>query len=433
MDFPISYTGKNVVPEMNFAQGLSEASYAAQQKLLGVEQMKLNRALQNEQFVLQQTTTPVIQFSSPAALKKQLDAIEGLKKKWGARMSVNHGQLSVNDKMELIQDKQNLQSLQKRYLANESEVQRGLDATGKDVRNYYDKDYTNKVIDYYNKTGELMGPVLKLNPIDTLTYFQNNPLRHGETETVDINGKRITRFKNPQLGYNYYLSTIYSDDRFLEDLVEKFGRLEPKTAQKYLIDADANKDKTIDETERKNAIIEYGWDLNQPAILHQKEVPIPGKTKGGEISINWAGKKINYNPSSLTIVEFSPSPHYKEGTTEIELGGEPEKFQIFTINNLPVNVNIRKGERTWGNDPDIIDYGQYAKGEIVGYDPEKNKFVVRLTRVDRNIPVNTIVFKSAEELGKQNLYNLKINVDDKVITIDNYRKNVYVPKTKDIW
>lgn len=432
MDFPISYTGKNVTPEINFAQGLSQASNAAQQKLLGAEQMKLNKALQDEQFVMQETTTPVIQFSSPAAMQNQLNLIEGFKKKWGQRMSKDHGMLSVKDKAELLQDKQNLQSIQKKYLANDREVQRELNILNSDKAGDYNKEHANQVYSHYYKTGELVGSLLSLNPRDTVAHFQKYPLLHGETETVDINGKRVTRFKDPKQGYDYYLSTIYSDDRFLKDLVNKFSELDPKIQQKYLKEADGKNKGVIDEGEKQNAIVAYGWDLNKSAILHEKSVPITkGQPKAGYgYTYSAMNKTINYNPSPLITAKFTSSPKYEKGTTNI-IPGKSEEFHYFRLSDIPEDVNIQKGESTWGNDPDKIYYGGLAKGEVVGYDPEKDKFVVRLTRVgDKMISKNTIVLKSADELGDPDLYTNYIKFkNDKgkyiTATIGDYIKNYY--------
>lgn len=402
MNFPISYTGQNVVPEMDFAKGAAQASYAMGQQLLGAERAKLNKALQDEQFVLQNLAVNQLPFMSKAALNNQVKAIEEFKSKWANRLANSENKfLSTKDKMELMQDKQNLLARQKAWLADEQRVRQEMDMYNKDITGKYDPEHFQKALKVFEESGVYI-PLLKARPIDIVAYFARHPLQLSQ-ESVEVwkDGKKVT-VKKPLNELDYrraHDAEILGDDRLLEDVINKWEELmdkNPALAMKYVKQADEDNN-GLDPEEKRNAMLDYAWDLDKDIVMKKSVSTAPR-----EGYFNWFGKK-KYAVAFPGVEKEYTYYGRAEEVDENSKAKDTKSFYIFPIQDLEFKVNVKKGDKVYGSALSKSILGTETDVETIGYDPDSNKV---LLQIGKSHPygfeiTGGIIAKDPKELPKE--------------------------------
>ncbi len=243
-------------------------------------------------FIAESSINP-IQVVSNDLSDMQTKTINQFNEKWAQKYKASKGKLSVDQRMEMNRDKNEMQSWQQGVQAGMDEMSRAQQLIQRDADGAYDVDKFNVAAEQFRRTGITPeGGFIGYTPISPEEFFGKNRLRgeaysseefkdNREIRTSFVGGtgstfeeQDISSFKSARDKINYELiQPTTTGQRLREGAKIEFTEEvinNPTKMKTFLDDFDANENGVLDKAEQKNAIVEFMAEKYVDAVRGKK-------------------------------------------------------------------------------------------------------------------------------------------------------------------
>lgn len=281
MAIPTTYTGQNSGAAPVFSGGkTSSAISQGISQMLGAKQQDVGLARQEAKEFGEAIDLDPIQVASTRVMEAQAEKIDGFISKWSSVIKDREGRMTMQDKAKMNAAKQDLMAWQG---TAQSEYQNYLQQTEKFDERYHDRnEFIQRSAEYIRDGkmphGGLLTPrSLSYNEFSSLFSANGKEWQKRFGSEVSRNGNVVTTQQTTDASDDDVKGEInriiFGDPTGIayKSLVNLFKDQSAIVKQKYFDMADQEGD-GLDDTERKNAYLEWAYDT-------QKHKFLPGKPK----------------------------------------------------------------------------------------------------------------------------------------------------------
>ena len=302
VNFPILYTGKGTTQPL---QGESTGFKDLSNRLVDIEKMKLDKALKDEDWLLNQQIDPV-RVLSDAATKDQAESVERFNEEVTSMMQNREGPLTMQEKLKVASMKKDLQSKQINWIQGQDAWQKDYNLVAKDFGRNWEPMTMVAATAKFHKTG-IYTPGEGLEPVgkSVVSALRSEGRKNRANEYKDEKtGKRILVYGTDE-GFRACIQDLMRFDPAIEKTVtNNFDDLDWETKEKYLIDED--EDGKITQEETNNGIVRWAMDNPKYRDAYIQSTEKPAQKSGSAKDGDKEFKKIIYGGSTQSIKPSKP-------------------------------------------------------------------------------------------------------------------------------
>jgi len=321
VNFPILYTGRGTTKPL---QGEADSFSKFSDKFLDAEKMKLQKALKDEDWLMNQQVDPV-RVLSDKALEDQAKSLDMFNEEVASIMQNRQGPLTTQEKIKVASMKRDLESKQANWMQGQEAWQRDYDLARRDTRGYWDRDAMQQATNEFMETGRYVsGQGLMPTPLNPDVYFNSINLKGTETwSDVDPKTGMYTEFSaEPQEAMERFYGEVQQDmaqgGRLLRGIMNEFNGLPYEEKAKYL---DVNGDGRISDEEqqatrtsgslRTNPIMQWAEQKYAPMMIKgQARKKASGSGSGSK---DKDAEQIVYGGAKRWIIPQEPETNFLFG------------------------------------------------------------------------------------------------------------------------
>jgi len=376
-DFSNLYTGRGLA--VNLPQDSGRSTERLSNFIIKAAEIKYNAFKENEQEFLKNSQIDPAFFISSANQKTQVGLLDEFNKKWAQVMKATNNNMSTEQKQQMLTEKnfvisqqQEMQSKQDLWLQHRNMIMQNP--------NKFDAEEWSVYDNIYRSTGEypLVAPPIKARSIDMA--LEDNPVIGNEQPAQTIeetrNGLRgfvDVRYSGTEAQARQRVKDVaLMDEAYTKDLTRQFNQLDETTKLKYF-DADKNGIISKDEARDFNPIIKWAQDTKWQTALKRDELAWR-KTEVTRSAFNW---NIGINSGNNRNAQYDNQGYANFDKLEVnswlDLGRDAPAAKDRQIQDY---VDTETGEKKY--------FGSAAEIKIVGYSPDKDMIIVKVTENSKN-------------------------------------------------
>jgi hypothetical protein len=394
MAIDILYNGKGLSPVLKNDGG--QAMGRLSDAIIKAEQIKYNTFKENEKEFLKTSNIDPAFFISTANQQAQGKLLEDYNKKWSQRMKASGNNMPLEDKQQMIAEKNLIIAQQQKMQSDQDLWQQHRTMVAQNPIKF-DADEFAVADAEYRKTGEykLIRPPVKARSLDMA--LEDNAVTGNEiNETIPEERDNLSGFTDvrysatPEQAKERVKQLILGDEAYAKDAIKQFQSLPIEEKLPYL--TDTNKDGKIDERDKsdKNAIIKWAqetkWEkARKKDVLAWRKTEASAPSGGFNLKVS-VGSGNNKNQTfdvqenvnaygtqfgkllNLGRVSFTSDTQTIDKYTDLKTGKE-----------IPVNDGTRFDVVSYSPDKDLIiakviddtENGKLWQGQIIGLSGEK--------------------------------------------------------------
>lgn len=430
----ILFTGKGIYQKPQDTGRSERAAIQAGEAILSAARTKLDNALAAKKDFRALMDIDPVQLVSIKATEEQMKQLEAFNQKYTDLYAKRKGKLTIVDEMNIMRDKAALQNNQNKWLAKQKQVQADWE-TVQNPRNWDVYDISAWTESYRNflETGEYQSETAlqPATPSDqwVLTNFKIPNATTTQTEEKVKDGKLVYK----QVGTKEEAQALIWDIAFepsgrgMKWMIKKFNELPKDVQKKYLESEPAGGwEPSMHENPIVRAVQEEYWQM------------FIKKTDAVKVPMTSSTEK----PKSELQTFYAGGSSYKYVPPESNqrLIGDEQFNDFYEFTRAPSNWTFAVDEGrildTYFSEGSLIEQDEFVtegnrisgvviKGQLIGYDKEKDEFVFNVADNYRGTSFHKTgagdkiaVPRSAvqDQFG-----DLKIKVDGKIVKISDIK------------
>ena len=409
-DTPILYTGKGISTQ--FPQDTGQTTKRLSDFITRAEKIRYDTFRQKKQEFLENLQVEPAFFISQAAQEAQAKTLKEYNDKWSQRYKESGYNLSPDEEMQMIADKNYLQLQQNDLLAHQERWMEHAKLVEADRRNYYNGNaFWEKNTNDFFDTGRYEATHIPIKPKDFAGFLQKESAAR-ETKypmgTKRIEGKDWPIYtnlidegygenglvNNPNDGVSELIrQSAFKDEQATLGMLEDWAELDDTEKARWFVDEDKSGD--ISRTEKENGIVR--WAINNPRYREQariessyapRNVSQPKTAKRTPMVIH--GKQVTVYPAKKRTEPIRYVDGENKRTGLYSFGGSTVLTDIPTDGAILLRGSAGVKLRGGGN----------ITGQLVDYDINNNTLIVRTTT---GIPSQNIDPKQLVEIPLANV------------------------------
>lgn len=411
MTFSQSFTGKGTASIIPESKALS-AQAGLNEMVTKAEELKFRVYKTNEAEFLKNAQIDPVFVLSDSARRYQMELINDFNKKWGKRAQETNYNLTMDDKQQMLTEKNFITSEAQGQKAQMDMFLQHRDLVAKNPGLYDVNDFALKAQDYM-RNGSYIQTMPEYKELDFGNWIRGEaskePLITGKMVPVGRGKEALESFTVAESDVGRYIASKLTQNPQAQK--NFFRRWNEADKEKWFGLADENNDKIIDDSEKQNAILlwaenEFGKDVRQRKLTNVRAAAgVATKATGSVISTLKAGQPVD-------------TKRYGETTYRDSYQFEAEK--------VVRNVNTTGGRVIYSDVDYELESGNVS-GRLLLYNPDKDVLVFETVGSSESAETKgqTIVEVPANNI--MDIDNISIIVKGKQTTIGELRKNISQP------
>ena len=414
----ILYTGRNLTPVLQNDGG--QAMGRLSDAIIKAEETKYNTFKENEKEFLKTSNIDPAFFISTANQQAQGKLLEDYNKKWSQRMKASGNNMPLEDKQQMIAEK-NLIIAQQQKMQSDQDLWQQHRTMVAQNPNKFDADEFALADAEYRKTGEykLIRPPVKARSLDMA--LEDNAVTGNEiNETIPEKRDNLSGFTDvrysatPEQAKERVKQLILGDESYAKDAIKQFQSLPLEEKMPYL--TDTNKDGKIDERDKgdENAIIRWAqetkWEkARKKDVLAWRKTEVAAPKKGMGFIISWGGRDTAVPVGQKRKVGINYGGEVKNNL--YSFGGSA------TLSDFPTDG----ASALYDTSKEPLQGGTNIAGQLVDYDADSDKLIIRTTTSNETLGLDPKQLVEIDANIVPDVNNLPIMVDGKQTTLGTLR------------
>jgi hypothetical protein len=417
MAFNESFTGKGVTQPIQSTGELGRSQENMNNLILSSEKLKFDTFQRNQEEFLKAANIDPVFVLANSARDVQSKMLDEFNNKWGKTMKSRGGNLTTDDKMQMMKEKDFIIMQQQKMQSDMAQMQLHQKMVAQNPSRW-DAEELSQWVNDYMKTGTYEHPEPPIRPLsltDAAMKMMNKvatkeyiPREDYQTYTVGgVPYMKYTAYSAKKEDVVPYIqSAISSNDQYAAGALKEWNSLTPQEKETY---HNANP---------KNPILEMAVDRHWKEWVTSKEREEKNTmpARGGGLVIDLFGKHYtNFAPG--VQLQGTRNISDKNFDNPIEFNGTLKLSNVYTTGGIKLGGRTSRDITTKGN----------IEGYLKAYDPVSDKLILVATGTDPDIDSGTHLEIPAKNVNEAELNKIPVVVNGKQTTLGAIRGTISAP------